>query len=66
VDEVIARARESVGILINARASDEIGFGMNATSFLRLLSLATGCGVLHKGLVLPAMRKVCSDWLTLI
>jgi cysteine desulfurase family protein (TIGR01976 family) len=42
VDAVIARARESVAALINARAPDEIAFGMNATSFLRLLSLAIG------------------------
>jgi cysteine desulfurase family protein (TIGR01976 family) len=42
VDAVIARARESVAILINARTPDEIAFGMNATSFLRLLSLAIG------------------------
>ena len=42
VDATIARARESVADLINARDSDEIAFGMNATSFLRLLSLAIG------------------------
>jgi cysteine desulfurase family protein (TIGR01976 family) len=42
VDAAIARARESVAVLINARAPDEIAFGMNATSFLRLLSLAIG------------------------
>ena len=36
------RARESVAVLINARDSNEIAFGMNATSFLRLLSLAIG------------------------
>ncbi len=42
VDATIARARESVAYLINARDSDEIAFGMNATSFLRLLSLAIG------------------------
>ena len=35
-------ARQSVAALINARNSDEIAFGMNATSFLRLLSLAIG------------------------
>jgi selenocysteine lyase/cysteine desulfurase len=37
VDATIARARESVGHLINARSPNEIAFGMNATSFLRLL-----------------------------
>ena len=42
VDSVIARARESVAALINARHPDEIAFGMNATSFLRMLSLAIG------------------------
>lgn len=42
VDATIARARESVAILINARAPEEIAFGMNATTFLRLLSLAIG------------------------
>jgi cysteine desulfurase family protein (TIGR01976 family) len=42
VDATIARARESIAVLINARAPDEIAFGMNATSFLRLLSLAIG------------------------
>ena len=42
VDATIARARESVAALINARSSNEIAFGMNATSFLRLLSLAIG------------------------
>jgi len=42
VDATIARARDSVAALINARHSDEVAFGMNATSFLRLLSLAIG------------------------
>ncbi|HWW98259.1 MAG TPA: cysteine desulfurase-like protein [Edaphobacter sp.] len=42
VDATIARARESVAALVNAGDSDEIAFGMNATSFLRLLSLAIG------------------------
>ena len=42
VDATIARARESVAHLINARDPNEIAFGMNATSFLRLLSLAIG------------------------
>lgn len=42
VDAAIARARESVARLVNARSADEIAFGMNATSFLRLLSLAIG------------------------
>lgn len=42
VDETIARARTSVGLLVNARHPDEISFGMNATSFMRLISLAVG------------------------
>lgn len=42
VDDVIARARESVGILLNARHPSEVAFGMNATSFIRLISLAIG------------------------
>lgn len=42
VDATIARARESVAILVNARDSNEIAFGMNATSFIRLVSLAIG------------------------
>ena len=42
VDQVIAQARESVGLLVNARHPDEISFGMNATSFMRLISLAIG------------------------
>jgi cysteine desulfurase family protein (TIGR01976 family) len=42
VDASIARARDSVAALINARDPSEIAFGMNATSFLRLLSLAIG------------------------
>lgn len=42
VDASIARARESVAVLLNASHSDEIAFGMNATSFIRLVSLAIG------------------------
>lgn len=42
VDAVIARARDSIAAFLNARHPDEIAFGMNATSFLRLLSLAIG------------------------
>jgi cysteine desulfurase family protein (TIGR01976 family) len=39
VDEILARARTSVGALVNARDPNEIAFGMNATSFIRLVSL---------------------------
>jgi cysteine desulfurase family protein (TIGR01976 family) len=42
VDETILRARQSVGDLVNARDLSEIAFGMNATSFIRLVSLAIG------------------------
>ncbi|HET9838168.1 MAG TPA: cysteine desulfurase-like protein [Candidatus Angelobacter sp.] len=42
VDCVIARARESVAALVNARHPEEISFGMNATSFMRLISIAIG------------------------
>ncbi len=42
VDATIARGRQRIAELINARDCDEIAFGMNATSFLRLLSLAIG------------------------
>src|SRR5689334_9696543 len=42
VDSGIARAREAVAVFLNARYPDEVAFGMNATSFLRLVSLAIG------------------------
>jgi cysteine desulfurase family protein (TIGR01976 family) len=42
VDETIMRARESVALLVNARHPEEISFGMNATSFMRLISIAIG------------------------
>jgi len=42
VDAVIGRARESVALLLNARHPSEVAFGMNATSFIRLVSLAIG------------------------
>ena len=42
VDEAIAQARSSVALLVNARHPDEICFGMNATSFMRLISIAIG------------------------
>ena len=42
VDETIARARASVAAFVNARRVEEIAFGMNATSFIRLISLAVG------------------------
>ena len=42
VDKAVADARESVAILINAFRPEEICFGMNATSFIRLVSLGIG------------------------
>lgn len=42
VDQSVADARESVALLINAYSSSEICFGMNATSFIRLVSLGIG------------------------
>jgi cysteine desulfurase family protein (TIGR01976 family) len=42
VDATIFRARQSVADLVNARDVSEIAFGMNATSFIRMVSLAIG------------------------
>jgi cysteine desulfurase family protein (TIGR01976 family) len=42
VDMSQARARASVAALVNAREPNEIAFGMNATSFIRIVSLAVG------------------------
>jgi cysteine desulfurase family protein (TIGR01976 family) len=42
VDAMIERARASVAALVNARGADEIAFGLNATSFIRSISLAVG------------------------
>ncbi|MGH9734121.1 MAG: cysteine desulfurase-like protein [Candidatus Acidiferrales bacterium] len=42
VDATIADARRSVAALVNANDPSEISFGMNATSFIRLVSLAIG------------------------
>ena len=42
VDATIARARTSVAAFLNAYRPEEIAFGMNATSFIRLISLAIG------------------------
>jgi cysteine desulfurase family protein (TIGR01976 family) len=40
VDAEITRARETVATLLNAAEPGEVAFGMNATSFIRLVSLA--------------------------
>jgi cysteine desulfurase family protein (TIGR01976 family) len=42
VDRVIALARAKVAAWINAKDPNEVAFGMNATSFMRLVSLAIG------------------------
>lgn len=40
VDTSIQEARQSVATLLNAQEPSEVAFGMNATSFIRLVSLA--------------------------
>jgi cysteine desulfurase family protein (TIGR01976 family) len=40
VDASIQEARQSVATFLNAREPSEVAFGMNATSFIRLVSLA--------------------------
>ena len=42
VDRSIEAARESVAMLVNAYRPEEISFGMNATSFIRLVSVGIG------------------------
>jgi len=42
VDRVIHEARRKVALFLNAKSPEEIAFGMNATSFMRLISLAVG------------------------
>lgn len=42
VDASIQHARAAVAAFLNARRPEEIAFGMNATSFIRLVSLAIG------------------------
>ncbi len=42
VDATLARARRSVSDFVNAYHPEEIAFGMNATSFIRLVSLGIG------------------------
>jgi hypothetical protein len=42
VDRNLAEARESVAMLVNAYRPEEISFGLNATSFIRLVSLGIG------------------------
>jgi cysteine desulfurase family protein (TIGR01976 family) len=42
VDATIERARKNVAAFLNAADPNEVAFGMNATSFIRLVSLAIG------------------------
>ena len=49
VDRAIDEARESVALLINAPNPAEICFGMNATSFIRLVSLGIGQMIARDG-----------------
>jgi cysteine desulfurase family protein (TIGR01976 family) len=42
VDSTIANARKTVATFLNAADPNEIAFGMNATSFIRVISLAIG------------------------
>ncbi|HEU4627398.1 MAG TPA: cysteine desulfurase-like protein [Steroidobacteraceae bacterium] len=42
VDAAIERARATLAAFLNARDPNEVAFGMNATSFIRLVSLAVG------------------------
>jgi cysteine desulfurase family protein (TIGR01976 family) len=42
VDALLDRARQTVAIFLNACDPNEVAFGMNATSFMRLVSLGIG------------------------
>src|SRR5215468_4325333 len=42
VDAMIAASRTAVAAFLNAPRPEEVAFGMNATSFIRLISLAIG------------------------
>jgi cysteine desulfurase family protein (TIGR01976 family) len=42
VDAMISRARLRVAAFVNAYRPEEVAFGMNATSFIRMVSLAVG------------------------
>ncbi|MFN8061137.1 MAG: cysteine desulfurase-like protein [Vicinamibacterales bacterium] len=42
VDSIVRTARASVAAFVNASGPDEIAFGLNATSFIRTISLAVG------------------------
>lgn len=42
VDEAVDRGRASIAAFVNARRPEEVALGMNATSFIRTISLAIG------------------------
>lgn len=42
VDQAVDAARAAIGAFVNARRPEEIALGMNATSFIRTVSLAIG------------------------
>src|SRR5437870_10897854 len=68
VDATIQRARESVAIFLNAREPSEIAFGMNATSFIRIVSLALADTLRdRKGIVVCEMDHEANvaTWLAL-
>jgi cysteine desulfurase family protein (TIGR01976 family) len=48
VDRNLAEARESVALLVNANRPEEISFGLNATSFIRLVSLGVAKMLSHR------------------
>jgi cysteine desulfurase family protein (TIGR01976 family) len=48
VDATIDRARQSVAAFLNAGDPSEVAFGMNATSFIRLVSLAIARDLGHR------------------
>jgi cysteine desulfurase family protein (TIGR01976 family) len=56
VDRVIAAARGRVATLLGAEDPGEVAFGMNATSFIRLVSLALG-----QTLVAPRDEIIVTD-----
>jgi cysteine desulfurase family protein (TIGR01976 family) len=48
VDRKLAESRASVALLVNAYRTEEISFGLNATSFIRLVSLGIAESLRHR------------------
>ena len=68
VDQAVAEARESVALLVNASNPAEISFGMNATSFIRLVSIGIAqCSGDRDEIVITDMDHDANiaTWLTL-